>query len=439
MSVRELEAESARLTAAPVGVSEGAVIEESQWGAIRSLRQRGLSKKAIARQLGLDVKTVRRWLKESWRPQRRRRRGQVLDRWSGFLKGRSPEVGFNGEVLLRELREQGYRGSYASVSRYIRSWREKWRGELAPTVRFETEPGEQAQVDWGSCWVWVGEDRVRVHVFVMVLGFSRRLFARAYGHERLGSLLAAHGVAFEHFGGCPRTILYDNPRTIVRDKDEATGTVMWNPAFKDRLETYGIEPRLCRYYRAQTKGKVESGVKYVKRNALAGRRFRDLEDLNAWLLRWALEVADERVHGTTGERPVERFARAEAQALAPLVRPVPASERLEHRIVPRDGFVALDTNRYPVPLAWAGRQAEVHCRGEEVLVRVEGEEPVRHELLSGRNQVGRWRGEPRRVPDCPELTAAGPPRHDPAYLVAAGDVEIRSLELYEALSAGGAR
>lgn len=416
---------------------EAAVIEESQWGAIRALRQRGVAKKAIARQLGLDIKTVRRWLRESFRAQRRRKRGCALDRWRSFLEARAPEVAFNARVLYREVGEMGYEGSYPALVRYVRPWREAYRAEVGATLRFETEPGEQAQVDWGSTRVWLGGVRIRVHLFVMVLCYSRRIFARAYRNERLESLLDGHTRAFDHLGGCPRTMLYDNPRTIVRDKDEATGVVVWNPSFKDRMDFYGLELRLCRYYRAQTKGKVESGVKYVKRNALVGRCFEDVEALNAWLERWAVEVADGRVHGTTGERPAERFARAEAAALRPVDRrPPPVRERLEHRIVPRDGYVALDANRYPVPLAWVGHQVEVLCRAEEIVVCLEGHEPIRHARLVGRHQVARWHGAPRRVP-AGLGPAEGPPRLDPALLAAAGTVEVRSLAGYEALATGG--
>jgi transposase len=438
MTTAEAGRISVKLSVAPGGAAEGEVIEESHWGAIRALSERGLAKKAIARELGLDIKTVRKWLRKPWRPQQRPKRGRVLDRWRRFLRGRAPEVGYNAQVLFQELQEKGYAGSYPSVSRYIRAWREAARAEAVATVRFETEPGEQAQVDWGSTWVWLGEARLRVHVFVMVLAYSRRLFARAYRNERLESLLDGHTGAFAHLGGCPQTILYDNPRTIVREKDDTRGVVVWNPGFKDRMDFYGVEPKLCRYYRAQTKGKVESGVKYVKRNALAGRRFGDLDDLNAWFARWAVEIADRRVHGTTGERPAERFARAEAEALRPVDRrPPPLRERVEHRVVPRDGYVALDTNRYPVPFEWIGQQVEVHCFADELLVRLNGEDPVQHARLLGKHQVGRWRGDPRRIPSLPS-PSEGPPRLDPAYLAATGEVEARSLAYYEALCEGGA-
>jgi transposase len=413
------------------------LIGESAWGAIQALKERGRSKKQVARELGLDVKTVRKWWRRTWRPQRRAKRGRRLDRFGELVRGRAPEVGFNAVVLHRELVALGFEGSYSAVVKYLQPLRAAWRPEEAPTERFETGPGEQSQVDWGTSWVYLGEERVRVHVFTMVLGYSRRLYARAYRSEGLGSLLDAHERAFEHFGGRSETILYDNPRTIVLAKDEASGQVEWNATFKDRMDFYGVTIRLCRYYRAQTKGKVESGVKYVKRNALIGRRFRDLEELNAWLLFWAVEIADQRIHGTTHERPAERFARAEREALVPVVaRPPAVRERVETRVVPRDGLVAVEANRYPVPLAWAGRTVEVSIQAEALCFRLDGAEPVEHPRLAGKHQVARWTGPPRQCPKPEAPEPVGAPRFDLAYLGQIGEVALRPLGSYELLAQG---
>jgi len=426
------------LSASPEGVAGERLISETEYGAVRALRERGMSRKRIAREVGLDVKTVRRWLREGWRPQRRQARGQKIDPWVEFLRGRAPEVGFNASVLQRELEGLGYTGSYSSVARCIQGWRQSWRSDEAATVRFETGPGEQSQVDWGSSWVWLGERRVRVHFFVMVLGYSRRIFARGYASEGLDALLDGHGRAFAHFGGRTRTILYDNPRTIVQSKDEVSGAVVWNPAFKDRLDFYGVEIRLCRFYRAQTKGKVESGVKYLKRNALAGRRFRDLEELNGWLLEWALRIADERVHGTTHEQPAQRFDREEAATLIAIEPRCPAvRERVESRIVPRDGYVALGGNRYPVPLCWAGFQVRVQVLADEVVIAHGEEESIRHGRLAGKHQVARWHGPPRALARREPWDASGPPRLDLAYLGSTAEVELRPLAQYAALAEVG--
>ncbi len=419
------------LSAAPGGVQEGELVDERLWGAIAALRERGMAKKAIARQLGLDVKTVRKWWQRTWQAQQRRQRGRLLDRWEAFLRARAPEVGFNSVVLSRELARLGQRCCASTVSKYIAPWRAEQRA-VEPTVRFETGPGQQGQVDWGSTWIHLGEERVRVHLFTMVLGFSRRLFARAYLNEGLESLLDAHVAAFAHFGGRPESLLYDNPRTIVTAKDEATGKVSWNTTFKDRMDFYGLKLQLCRYYRAQTKGKVESGVKYVKGNGLAGRRFASLDALNDHLVGWCVEVADQRVHGTTHEKPAERFARAERLIAVDQRSPTPR-ERMVSRQVPRDGYVAVEANRYPVPLEWAGAVAEVRILAEEIWIHRDGFDPIRHTRLTGKHQVARWSGPGREVPRRAPAPAAGPPRFDPAYVERIGEVKIRPLGHYEGL------
>ena len=148
-------------------VGEVTVIKEGDWQAARALRASGLSKAKIARQLGYDVKTIRTWLRRDWKPQTRRCQ-RALESYDGFLRGRAPEVGFNAAVLWREVRALGCEVTEGTVRRYIREWRP--RGDTQAVQRYETAPGEQAQVDWGSTWVWISDDRVRVHVFTMVLG-----------------------------------------------------------------------------------------------------------------------------------------------------------------------------------------------------------------------------------------------------------------------------
>lgn len=416
------------LAAVPEGTAEGEVITQNRYGAIRTLFEQGRTKKAIARELGLDPKTVRKWLRKAWTAEKRRLRGSRLDPWKTFLQARAFEVGFNAVVLMREMAPMGYAGSYSALVKYIAPWRKTWRGEDEPTARFETGPGQQAQVDWGCTSVFLGEERVRVHLFTMVLGYSRRIFVKAYMSEGLEALLDGHAAAFTHFGGRTETILYDNPRTIVKSKDEAGGHVEWNQTFKDRMDFYGVTPRLCRFYRAQTKGKVESGVKYVKRNALAGRRFLDLEELNAYLLDWCLTVADQREHGTTHEKPAERFARETLVAVDQ--RPAAPRERVVVRRVPTDCLVAVETNRYPVPFEWAGDDVEVQILTSQIVVRHEGSEPVHHERIAGSHRIARWNGAPRAMPKGARR-AEGPPRLDPVHPVVLGEVEIRPLACYE--------
>lgn len=422
------------LDAVPKGAVEEELIGQGTAAAIREMRLRGKSKKAIARELDLDIKTVRKWSNQEWKPQQRRARSEELKGYAEVIAKRFAEVGYNAEVLYRELQDAGYEGSVRSVRRYVEGQREAARPELA-TMRFETGPGEQAQVDWGMIGIWLGESRVKVHLFVMVLGFSRRIFVRAYEHERLGNLLDGHQAAFSHFGGRTATLLYDNPRTIVLSKDETNGTVEWNRRFKERMDFYGVEVKLCRYYRAQTKGKVESGVKYVKRNALAGRRFASYEELNAWLEQWALTVADQRIHGTTHEKPAERFAREERMTMIAVdARPPTRESRTSSRRVSHDAFVEVETNRYPVPFGWCRAEVMVELTPTQVRI-VHEAEPLVYERELERHREIRWQGAPRAIP--PETaggTPADPPRFDPAWLARAGQVAVRSLDAYAALA-----
>jgi len=436
----QVEERSEIVTTAPEGVVEVELVSEGVAEAVRGMRSRGMAKKAIARELGLDIKTVRKWLAEPWAPQKRKHRAVSLTAYAELIGKRFGEVGYNAEVMHRELREAGYEGSYVSVQRFVRPLRAAAQPEQA-TARFETAPGVQAQVDWGLIGVWIGEQKIKVHLFVMVLGYSRRIFVRAYEHEKLGNLLEGHAAAFAHFGGRTETILYDNPRTIVNWKDEATGQVEWNRRFKDRMDFYGVDIRLCRYYRAQTKGKVESGVKYVKRNALAGRRFESFEALNAWLDQWCRTIADERIHGTTHERPCERFERDERVKMIPTETRPPSREcGSVQRRVSSDGFVEVETNRYPVPYAWCRGQAEVQLTESEVRIVHEGQSVV-YERVAEKHRVLRWGGPPRELQrgDRPTATTADPPQFDPVWLESFGRVIGRPLDAYAAVAEGVGR
>jgi transposase len=409
--------------------------EESMLGAelVREMvarRERGEGIKRIARELGIDRKTVKRWLRlRVWQPrQPQRRRERQLDRFAELIERRAPEGGFNGVVLYRELKGVGFTGGLLQVQRFVRPYRQQRRWSELATVRFETGPGEQAQVDYGQLWVWIGAQPEKVHLFVFTLGYSRRLYARAYRNERLTTLLDGHECAFRWFGGVTLSCLYDNPRNLVLGRREHK--VLWHPQFEDFARYYGFTPRACQPYRARTKGKVESGVKYVKRNALAGRRFRSWEDLNDWLERWSVEVADLRLHGTTHERPAERFAH---EQLTPLGTRGPYRyERVQTRRVANDALVTVGAARYSVPVAYVGQSVSVHeslghyefFQHDRLIAR--HQKAARHSVVMDPTHYAgllRTAGKP----------PASPPRFDP-YFGGLGEVMVRDLKLYETAS-----
>lgn len=299
-------------------------------------------------------------------------------------------------------------------------------------MRYETGPGEQAQVDFGQLRVWIGEGGERVHVCVLTLGYARRLWVRAYPHERLSALLDGHERAFRHVGGVPLTCLYDNPRTLVLGRRERA--VRWHPVFEDFARDDGVTPRACQPYRARTKGKVESGVKDGTRNALAGRRFASWDALNAWLEEWTLTVADQRVHGTTHERPIDRFTR---ETLTPLGTRAPyRDERERIRRVPADALVAIGAARYSVPVQYVGRPVTIHepatpselDEGSACLAR--HAKAPRHTVVLERTH---YQGLFRPAGPAP---AAGPPQWDPRSQPL-GDVMVRDLARYAAAAEPG--
>lgn len=410
-------------------VEAAAVLKAQQVQEILARLARGEAVRQIAQALGVDRKTVRAWRRRgTWQPRRPRPRVSILDPFAAWLRERAPEVAYNCAVLLRELREQGYPGGVAQLHRFVRPLRVAARQQA--TVRFETGPGEQAQVDFGQRRLWIGDGYLAAHLFVFTLGFSRRCYVTAFPHERLDAVLAGHEQAFTHFGGVPLQIVVDNAKPAVLERSAAR--TLWHPVYADFAAYYGFTPWAHWPYRAQTKGKVESGVSYVKRNALAGKRFGSWTQLNSWLLEWTTTIADRRVHGTTHEVPLTRFAR---ERLTPLgARPPYHRERVGHRLVPADALVAIAASRYSVPVQYVGTQVRIRetSQGYEIL---HGEVVIARHPRAGRHQVVMDPAHYAGLLRPGRLHPPTPPRFDPRY-PAASDVAVRDLAVYAALVEG---
>jgi len=222
------------------------------------------------------------------------------------------------------------------------------------------------------------------------------------------------------------TVVVDNAKAMVLS--HTRGSITWHPTYTDFAGYYGFRPWACAPYRPQTKGKVESGVKYVARNALAGKRFHSWAHLNAWLLEWTTTIADQRVHGTTHEQPAARFAR---EALTPLDgRPPYVFAHVRERIVASDALVSIDGSRYSVPAQLAGTTVMVREHATDFTIWQHDTLVATHPR-HGRQQVvmlpAHYAGL-LRVDRTP-LTAM-PPQHDPRY-VGHGDVAVRDLSIYE--------
>jgi transposase len=291
---------------------------------IRVLKRQGKSIRTIARMLNVSRNTVRRYLRSQGELRyKRAARPSKLDPYKQYLSDRveaaAPEW-IAATVLLRELRALGYTGGITILKQHVGRLRPV--GKPEPLIRFETEPGRQMQVDFAT----IRRGPERLSAFIATLGWSRAAYVEFVSDERLETLLGCHEPAFYYFGGIPREVLYDDMRTVVSSRNfYGPARHRYNPAFLDFARHHGFVPRLCRAYRAKTKGKVERFIRYLRASfyvPLASQLSPDglkvdAETANARVGSWLREVANARVHATTGEIPLLRleYERERLQAL----------------------------------------------------------------------------------------------------------------------------
>ncbi len=398
--------------------------------AMLHLHALGWGLKRIAREFGCSKNTVRRYVEANgWMAYSRPTSGGKLEDQEAWLKERFLRHRGNAEVVRQDLlREQSIDVSLRTVERAVLPFRRLLTAEAKATVRFETPPGRQLQVDFGELRVPVADERVRVYLFVATLGYSRRCHVEAFRHERQSSWFRGLEATFRHFGGVTTEVLLDNARALVTHHDASTREVEFNDRFLAFAAHWGFRPRACAPYRARTKGKDERGVGYVKGNAIAGHRFESWEGLLTHLGWWQREIADRRRHGTTGEVPLVRFER-EAGRLRPCAdRPPFGQLRDLIRTVHADCAVLVDTNAYSVPWRLIGERVRVVVSGGRVRVHHGPDVVAEHLEHSGRHA---------RVTDRAHLVGVnGGPR--PAAVEAARPKPelLRPLDEYAAIAGG---
>jgi transposase len=299
----------------------------------------GLSQAAVAELLGINRRTLHRWIQQGAveepvaEPRYTPRPPVVtkLDPYKPLIKERLTAYPALSSIrLLQEARAAGYTGGYTQLREYVREVRPKPPEE--PVVRFETPPGKQAQVDFGKFRLPWGMR----NCLLVVLGYSRLLWMSFYRHQDMRTLLAGLESAFLFFGGVTEELLFDQMKTVItRDDRLKSGDLVKNAEFQRFAAHWNFTARACRPYRAQTKGKVERPIRYVRGSFFYGREFLNDADLNQQGMLWLDRVANVRIHYTTKERPYERFLRDEQPVLQPLAaRPyvslvLPAQTELE--------------------------------------------------------------------------------------------------------------
>lgn len=284
----------------------------------------GVRKAAIARQLGIDRRTINRWIAEG-QLEREVETGQVLrpvrERKPSKLEAFKPIIharlelypGLTAVRLFDEVKAGGYTGGISQLKAYVATVRPRPARE--PLVRFETEPGHQAQVDFAEFTFPWGKR----YALLLVLGYSRLLWLKFYPKQDMRTLFSGLEEAFTFFGGVPREILFDQMASVItRDLRDQGGRLMENAEFLRFAAHWGFRVRACRPYRAKTKGKVERPIRYLRESFVYARDFVSDDDLNAQTEAWLSGTANVRRHSTTKEKPLERFARDEASTLLAL-------------------------------------------------------------------------------------------------------------------------
>ncbi len=312
----------------------------------RLLESKGLTQKEIAETIGKSERTVRYYLKQMPRPRKNPVRGSKVDPFKPMIDQILEEnPSYNSEILFERLSKMGYTGKISVMKDYVALVRKQLA--IQAVMRFETEPARQGQVDWKEFGKQIIDGiETKLYAFVVVLGYSRKVFVRFTTHMDQATLLACHVLAFEYFGGVPHEILYDNMRTAFTWDEEGV--------FKPTLRLlalaihYGFSPEHCRVRRPETKGKVERTIGYLGHNfwpRMDGARL-SLEELNTDVMSWLSKI-DGKPLSDFNESRSERFAREK-----PLLTVLPATRfDARHEIpraVNRESMITYETNRYSV-------------------------------------------------------------------------------------------
>lgn len=342
---------------------------------IQALASRGVYQCDIAAQLGVHPKTVSRALRRGAAATGGRRppRGSKLVPHQATVDRLLGEGVWNTVVILREIQAEGYAGSITTLKDYVRPKR-ALRASRA-TVRFETPPGRQLQSDWGEIITRIAGVETEVHFIVNTLGYSRRFHFWCTDSEDAEHTYEGLIRSYEWFGGVAAETLVDNQKVAVLEH-RSDAKPRFNERFLDLAAHYGFRPRACKPARAQTKGKDERMVGYIKHHFFV--RYRDFESwahMNQLAEQWLREEADERLHGTVKEIVRERFAR-EAPALGPLPAVRYDTSYREERQVGWDSYVDVRGNRYAVPSSLAGHVVPVRITLDDVLYVYDGDRAV---------------------------------------------------------------
>lgn len=415
------------------------MIDEEEFMDINALHRQGYTYTQIGRMVGRDWRTVKRYLTEGAQPAYYRQKAppSKLDPFKPIVEGwleREPNLRAT-RIHQDLLRDYGFSGGYQIVQRYVRDLRAA-KDPRKAEERFESAPGHQAQVDWSHEESIVTPEGLALplYCFHMVLSHSRDAFCSMVGSMDLATFWGCHRAAFSHFGGVPKEILYDRTKTVILrhvGREQGLERQLFHPEALASAMHYGFRIRLCKPYRAKTKGKVESDVDYVRGRLLSSHSFRSYEEGNRAWRSWNEEIARRRVHGTHGEIVSVRAERDRAALLALPPDPYLVVARTQ-RTVARDGFFSFEGRRYAVPArseAKPGERVELVLGARELEIR---------STRTGRLLASYERGRPGRI--LPDPARGSVPLAEVLRaLPAEEEVHRRPLSVYEEILQGAAR
>ena len=345
---------------------------------IRSDRQRGLSYTETARKYNIDPRTARKYAQSETRPvySLSAAKPSKLDPYKEQIAIWLEEAPYSAERILEKIREQGFDGGHSIVREYVRNKKEQL--DEKATMRFETMPGLQGQMDWaffGDHTVLEDGKLKKQYCFLFILGYSRARYIEFVTDMSTNTLIRCHANAFRYCGGYPEEILYDNMKQVVIKRLLKQEDSTLNRQFEDFAGFYGFRPVLCRPYRGQTKGKVERTVQFVRNNFMIGIRYNSLDDLNGQALAWCNKV-NGKVHATTNEIPFERLKK---EGLNPLKREY-IIDKINLRRVQKDCLISYGGNQYFVPSEYAGKNVAVVVLDNLLAAYHEGKQIALHRI-----------------------------------------------------------
>ncbi len=353
-------------------------MEGAKWMEIRNDRQKGLSFTEIGKKHNLDWRTAKKYAHSDTKPAYilSGAKPSKLDPYKSQIVIWLDEAPYSAQRIFEKLQEQGFSGKYTIVKEYVRTIKADLNEKA--TVRFETMPGLQGQVDWAffeDHRILVDGEIKKLYCFLMVLGYSRARYIEFVTDMSTNTLIRCHINAFRYFGGYPEELLYDNMKQVVIKRLIKQSDSEMNKQFEDFAGFYGFKPVLCRPYRGQTKGKVERTVAFVRDNFMVGIKYDSLEGLNGQALKWCNKV-NGNVHATTGEKPFDWLHK---ERLSPLKREY-IIDKINLRRVEKDCLISYAQNKYSVPSEYVGRDVAVIVLDNMLAAYYEGKQIALHRL-----------------------------------------------------------